>query len=186
MLAERGARVVDADRIGHRVLDRPQVKDRLVEEFGPQVLDEDGAVDRPALAQAVFGESESRAETLNRIVHPPIIRQVRAEVQAHKQDEECPLVVVDAALLLEVGLHRPLCNALVYVKAPRELRRQRAVSRGMDPDQFERREQAQLDPETKETEADFIIHNSGSTEELARQVAQLWPRLVQLPARAGE
>jgi dephospho-CoA kinase len=186
LLGARGAQVVDADRIGHRVLEAPQVKQQLVEEFGKQILDETGAVDRRALAQAVFGASESRVETLNEIVHPPIIRQVHREVRTHREDTGCPLVVVDAALLLEVGLDEPLCGALVFIDAPRELRRERATQRGMSPEQFERREQAQLAPETKERQADYIIHNDGSTEELAQQVAELWPRLLRDASRAGE
>jgi dephospho-CoA kinase len=186
LLAAHGARVVDADRIGHRVLEEPDVKDRLVEEFGGDILDEHGEVSRPALGRAAFGGAESRAQDLNSIVHPPIIRRVNREVHTHKDDPACPLVVLDAALLLEVGLDEPLCDALLYVHAPRPLRRRRATDRGMQPEQFDSREQAQLAPETKESKADFIIHNDGSTEELARQVAQLWPRLLSLPRRAGE
>jgi dephospho-CoA kinase len=177
LLARRGAAVIDADRIGHQVLDRPEVRAALCSAFGEQILDESGRVDRRLLADAVFSGSE-RVERLNRIVHPPILEEIRERVEEIKRLDRAPLIVLDAALLVETGLHEEMCEALLYVDAPPQVRRERARDmRHMDPEQFEKRGQAQMPPEKKKELADYIVTNNGSLEELDAQLSKLWPAL---------
>lgn len=177
MLADRGAAVVNADRIGHSVLERPEVCDALVERFGPAVLDPSGRINRSRLAEAVFGDPE-RVAALNGIMLGPIIRQIRAEVAELKLRRDVPLVVLDASLLVETGLDEELCDAMLFVDAPDHLRRRRAADyKGLSADQFDKRQQAQLEAEKKRERADLIVSNSGSRRELRKQVDQLWPKL---------
>jgi dephospho-CoA kinase len=176
MLAERGARVVDADRIVHELLDRAQVREEIREEFGAEVLDEQGRVVPARLADEAFGRP-GRVEALNAIVHPPVLEEIRREVERLAGEPEVPLVVLDAALLIETGLDRELCTAVIFVEAPRELRRLRAAARGMDERQFARREQAQAPLEEKRARADYTIENAGSVDELAAELDRLWPEL---------
>jgi dephospho-CoA kinase len=117
-------------------------------------------------------------------VHPPVIRQVRARTEELRQQQDVPLVVVDAALLLETGLHEGLCDALLFVDAPEPTRRARAAGRQISAEQFDRRTRAQLPPENKKETADFIVRNHGSLRDLREQIEELWPRLCAVCNRA--
>jgi dephospho-CoA kinase len=177
LLAARGAAVIDADRIGHEVLERAEVRAALCCAFGEGILDAKGHVERRRLAEAVFGDGE-RVEKLNGIVHPPILEEIRERVEEIKRLRRAPLIVLDAALLVETGLHEELCEALLYVDTPQPLRRERARNgRQMPPEQFDKRAQAQMAPEEKRTLADYIVTNGGSLEELETQIGKLWPAL---------
>ncbi len=176
LLGEHGAEVIDADRIGHQVLEQPEVRAALADEFGPAVLDERGKVDRGALAEVAFSEPQ-RVQALNDIVHPPIIEEVRARIERIRRTDGAPLIVLDAALLVESDLHREMCDALLHVEAPLQLRRERAVQRGMTHAQFEKRSRAQMPPEAKRRLADYVVRNDGSRRDLKRQIEELWPEL---------
>jgi dephospho-CoA kinase len=102
-LVERfGGVHIDGDRVGHAVLGEAGVVRQLVEAFGPGVLDATGAVDRKRLGPLVFADS-GRLEVLNAIVHPAVIRRCAQAVADARRNGE-PLVVVDAALILEVDM----------------------------------------------------------------------------------
>jgi len=177
LLAERGARVVDADAIGHHVLDRKPVKEAVKDAFGEDVFDTAGRVSHRKLAEAVFGRA-TQVEKLNSIVHPLIVEEIRREVARFREDKALPLVVLDAALLVETGLDKELCQALVFVDAPRRVRVARAErGRGMNAKQFHRREQAQLPEEVKRRRAEYVVSNGGALQDLANQVEGLWPEL---------
>jgi len=98
LLAERGARVIDADRIGHEVLQRPQVKQALTEAFGREILSRCGAIDRARLAEAAFAD-EQQLRRLNDIVHPPLLEEIRRRVEGLKEGGDARPIVLDAALL---------------------------------------------------------------------------------------
>lgn len=186
LLARRGAAVIDADRIGHQVLERPEVRAALCSAFGEQILDKSGRVERRLLAQAAFGDPHGgphggpqRVDVLNGIVHPPILEEIRRRVEEIKRLKEAPLIVLDAALLVETGLDKELCEALLYVDAPEDVRRERArAERQWGPGQFEQRARAQAAPEEKRRLADYVVTNNGSLEELDEQVGRLWPGLT--------
>jgi len=178
LLAERGARIVDADTIGHEALKRSAVKDAIRRAFGQTVLDPDGQVNHARLAEEVFGQPTRVAE-LNSIVHPLILAEIRAQVKRLKEERAVPLVVLDAALLMETGLDRELCQALLFVDTPRAFRRERAADRSLSAEQFDRREQAQLPEEAKRERADFVVQNGGALEDLRQQVDELWPALCE-------
>lgn len=183
LLAERGARVVDADRIAHQALKLAPVKEALRKAFGDAIFDETGDVNHQRLAEAAFARPEL-VETLNSIAHPPILAEIRAQVAQLRKDQGVPLIVLDAALLMETGLDRELCQALLFVDLPRSTRQARsAAKRRMSPAQFEKREQAQLPEEAKKEAADYVVSNNGSLNELERQVEKLWPQLCRIRAR---
>ena len=168
MLAERGYERIDADRIGHEVLERADIKRRLKDEFGQNVFRADGSIDHAELARRALREHAS-TERLNSIVHPPILERI--ERQIRRADGP---VALDAALLMEKGLHRHYCDVLIFVDAPREERLRRArQERSWDPEELERRENAQLPLERKKMESDYVVHNDGSKRELKHQINQL-------------
>lgn len=177
LLAERGARVIDADRIGHRILERPPVKKALVEAFGEGILDGAGRVSRPRLAEEAFSSRHKLAK-LDQIVHPPLLEEIRTRVERLKKEDGVPLVVLDAALLVEWNLHEELCNALLFVDAPEQVRRRRAVSgRQMSAEQFHRRAQVQLPEGLRKQQADYVVQNTGDLAELEQEVETLWDEI---------
>ncbi|MFO8007957.1 MAG: dephospho-CoA kinase [Candidatus Brocadiia bacterium] len=175
LLGKRGAAVIDADRIAHRALERPEVKEELVRAFGQDILDEDGHVERSGLARRAF-EDEQSAQRLNQIVHPPVITEVKERISALRETRDVPLIVLDAPLLVEAGLHEEQCQGLLFVHAPEKLRRRRMrKQRGMTHDQFRRRSRVQISPQRKRELADFVVENDGTMEELDEQIEELWP-----------
>ncbi len=112
-LAELGAEVVEADRVGHEVLELPVVRARIAAEFGPGVLEADGTVDRPALGAIVFADP-ARRERLDAITHPPLAAAL-TERLAHA-DPKAPLVILEAAVYFLLP-GPPAVDAVVAVVA---------------------------------------------------------------------
>ncbi|MBV9122364.1 MAG: dephospho-CoA kinase [Planctomycetes bacterium] len=173
--ARHGARVVAGDPLGHEGLRQPELREQVVQRWGPGVLGADGEIDRRKLAAKVFADPvELRA--LERILFPWIERRLAEEIDRAQHDPTVSLIVVDAAVMLEAGWDRN-CDLLVYVHAPRDERwRRLAQQRGWNAKEVEEREQAQLPLTEKVRRADVTVDNSGSAESLARQVADLLGR----------
>ncbi len=183
LLTERGAEVVDADLIARTVLEDPEVVRRIEERFGAEVLESPGRVDRKALAEEVFGDAEAVAD-LNRITHPPILREVGRQLAELKARADLPIIVLDAPLLLEAGLHEEVCDVLVFVEVPENVRRRRATEgRALTEEQFSRRERSQLPLELKRQAADYRIANGTTVKDLEAQIDDLWPRLRRDPGK---
>jgi len=178
MLAQRGARVIDADRIGHESY-RPGSEGfrRVVEAFGPGVVAADGAIDRRALGAIVFADPAALAR-LNAIVHPLIGRDVAARVAAARAADPDRPVVVEAAILLEAGW-RGLVDRLWVVSARPETAIARVMaSRGLDRAEVERRIAAQAPEAERRRRADLIIENDGTPAELQARVEEAWRTLA--------
>jgi dephospho-CoA kinase len=168
----RGARVIAGDKLGHEALRQADVRSRVVEQWGEEVLGSDGEVDRKKLGAIVFADA-AELRALEALVFPYIERRIVEEITAARQDPAVALVLLDAAVLLEAGWNRH-CDWLVYVDAPPQLRYQRlAEQRGWTAKEVETREKQQLSLTDKRNRADFVIDNSGPPEEMARQVDDL-------------
>jgi dephospho-CoA kinase len=178
-LARRGAVVFDADKIGHRVLQEPAVRDELVAHWGPTILDAPHRVSRDAVADRVFAQTPEGAadlEFLEQTLHPRIRQRILAEI-TQLPNEAAPAVVIDAPLLLEAGWGE-VCQAVLFVDAPREIRLARAQVRGWTADEFSRREAAQMPIEEKRRRATHIIQNTGSLADLEAEVDRFWREVV--------
>lgn len=167
-----GARVVDADALGHRLLDDPRVRARLTRLFGAEIA-RGGRIDRRALAARAF-RSRRSLERLNRTVHPAILRAVRDEIRRSRG-----WIALDAALLYETGADA-LCDQVVYVHVPRAERARRVRSRGWAPGELARRERFQLPPAYKRKKADFVIDNAGSRARTTSQARKVFDELRKL------
>jgi dephospho-CoA kinase len=179
--AERGARVISGDDIAHEALRQPAVRDRVAARWGPGVLDGRGEVNRRKLGAVVFADPCERA-ALEALVHPWIRERIAAEVAAAQADPAARLIVLDAAIMLEAGWNG-ICDRLVYIDAPRELRLRRvAEQRGWAPEEVEARERAQLPLTEKAARADYALDNSGTLGDLNRQVDGLLSRWGLAPA----
>jgi dephospho-CoA kinase len=168
-LKERGAGVLDADALGHRVLIRPEIRARLVRAWGPEIL-RGKKVDRAALAHVAF-RSRSSVERLNRIMHPAILREIRRRLAASGR-----WTVLDAALLFESGADR-LCDRVIFVDAPLVRRIRRTAARGWPPEELRRRERFQWSVAYKKKKADYVLNNTGSKSHTKRQVGKIFDDL---------
>jgi dephospho-CoA kinase len=162
---ESGVTVIDADRLGHAVLEEDaEARAALVREFGDGILGVDGAIDRAALGEAAFAAPQ-RTASLNAIVHPPLLERLDGEL-ARAREAGAELSVVDAALVFEFGLGEVL-DAIVLVTAPAALREERLrETRGMDAERFARIMETQIPDEEKVEACDYVIVNDGSIERL--------------------
>ena len=170
--ARRGARVISGDALAHAALRQPEIKKQVVERWGRRMIDDKGEVQRRLLAEVVFADADER-RALEAMVHPWIKDHIRAEVEAARTDAAVRLIVLDAAVMLEAGWH-DVCDHLVYIDAPRDVRLRRvAEQRGWAPREVESREAAQLPLTAKAAHADHTLDNSASLEHLERQVDDL-------------
>jgi dephospho-CoA kinase len=176
LLREKGGRVIAGDDLGHEALRQAVIRDAVTNHWGKELLEANGQINRRRLATIVFADVEQR-RALEAIVHPWIKQRMRDEVANAQNDTGVRFVVVDAAILLEAGWN-DLCDRLVFVDAPAEVRRRRiAEQRGWTAQEVEARERAQLPLTAKAVRADYTLHNAGSLESLTRQVdalLQVW------------
>ena len=174
MLAELGAEVIDADHIARQVvLPGTPAWCKIRDHFGPGVLHPDGQLDRQALADIVFAD-KSKLALLNEITHPAIFARIADRLEAHHGQDV--VVVLDAALLIEAGLAEGV-DVVIVVHSPREIQVERLAAKGVGSHDAGNRIAAQLEPEKRLARADIVIDNTGSLEDLGRQVDKIWAEL---------
>jgi dephospho-CoA kinase len=175
MLHEKGCALVDADKVAHELYAaHPALVRQVAQEFGDEFVHPDGTLNRKRLGSRVFGDPAALA-ALNRIVHPHLVVALRERVFSALRVMN--RVVVDAALIVEWGAHRE-ADALVLVTAPEPLRLARLMERdGLSQDEAERRIRSQMPEEEKRPYAGFEIVNTGSHEDLQRQVDEVWEKI---------
>jgi len=186
MLSHLGARVIDADLLAREVVMPGQAAyARIVEEFGPQVVQEDGSLDRKALGALVFGDSAKR-KRLEEITHPAIgLRQQRI-LSVFDEEAFEGVVIWDVALLYEGGGAAKM-DRVVVVYADPETERRRLMERdGLSDADARARIASQMPIAEKAKLADYVIDNSGTREETERQVRTVYGALLaELKARLG-
>ncbi|MFF5972696.1 dephospho-CoA kinase [Streptomyces sp. NPDC012769] len=181
LLVSYGAVLIDADRIAREVVEPGTAGlAAVVAEFGPEVLDARGSLDRPKLGAIVFADPE-RLAALNAIVHPLVgARSAELEAEAGSDD----VVVHDVPLLTENGL-APLYDLVVVVDASPETQLDRLVRlRGMTEPEARARMAAQATRAQRRAVADLLIDNDGPLEALEPQVRTVWDELRQRAADA--
>ena len=176
-LAAHGAHVIDADRVGHRVLrSGGEAHAAVVGAFGNGLLDEAGEIVRTRLGRLVFGDPERLAE-LNRLTHPPMAVRMRHEIEeVRARPEPPPFIVLDAAVLFEARWDA-LCDEVWTVSTAPERALERLIARNrLAPDAARARIEAQLGNPEREARADRVIRNDGALEALAAAVDALAAR----------
>lgn len=176
-LVQLGARVIDADHLARRAVEpgTPGLQ-AIVDRWGTDVLARDGTLDRAALRSIVFRD-RAELEALNAIVHPEVERLRRMLLDDAATSGEL-LVVCDIPLLYETGLD-PAMDRVVLVHADDDVRLARLVDqRKIAVDEARAMMHTQLSSASKRDRADYVIENSGSIDELQRQVETVWSKLV--------
>lgn len=168
--------VFDADQIIRSFYEeKGEVYQRIVSIFGREVLDQEGNIDRKKLADLVFSDEE-KLRILEEITHNALYRKLDEEFSKLPKGS---IVVVEASLLVEKGTYKNY-DFLVVVYAPYEVCKRRAILKGMEEEDFERRWKRQMPIEEKLRYAHFIVDNSNSLENTERQVRDLYVRLRNL------
>ena len=173
LLAERGAQIVDADEIGRDALAPGQPAwHSVVGQFGDEILAAGGMdVDRRKLAGIVFGDARKLA-ALNAIVHPVILQRIADQLEWLSKTDS--VVVIDAALITELGLRDSL-DVVVVVTTSKGERAERLVrARGMSLDDVNARMASQASPEELEAGADVVVRNDGSLDDLSAEADRVW------------
>src|SRR3990167_1789203 len=165
MFEALGARIIDADEIARIVVEpgEPAWKE-IVGEFGKDILEPGGAIDRKRLGDIVFGD-EARRKRLNEITHPRIMERIRGLVRGYEK-EKAPVVMIEAALIVEKGGLKDLIDALIVVTADEETQIRRLMEgKGYSREEAVSRLRGQMPAEEKMIHGDYIIDNSGSLED---------------------
>lgn len=174
-LRQKGAFIVDADKVAREVVEPGQPALAELAEAFDGVITAEGVLDRAELARQAFATPEA-TQQLNNITHPRI-RERTDELFATAREEGREVVVYDMPLLIENGETETVDTVLV-VDTPDEIRVSRLVdSRGLDEDDARRRIAAQIDRDTRLAAADVVLDNSGDVEALIDQVDRFWEQV---------
>ncbi len=181
-LAAHGLQTMDLDAVAREVTaPGSRALAEIVREFGPAVVDAEGRLDRAALASRVFARAEER-ERLNAIVHPRVRAEEARRAAALAESREAVLVT-DAALLVEAGVHLRFDRLVVVHCDPRlQLARLRARD-GLDEAQARARVEAQMSGDVKKSFAHFVVDSSGTPDETSRAADRLAGELAELAGR---
>jgi dephospho-CoA kinase len=188
MLVALGAKLVQADRIAHTLMQPGQaVYNEVVRHFGREILNGDGSVSRTKLADAAFGstpsaeDKSSRVEELNRIVHPAVIRSQEEWMEEMGRQAPHAVAIVEAALILEAGAGKRFDRIIVVTCSEEQRVARFAARQKIDIEtarkEVERRMAAQLPDEVKIKAADYVIDNSSSLDRTRQQARRVWERL---------
>ncbi len=174
MFVELGARLIDTDVIARQVVaPGGPVLRKIIEDFGPEILDANGDLDRRRLREHIFKDNEVRNK-LNEIVHPAVTAQVQAELDNIAQDDPKAVALVDVPLLFETNAEKRY-KAVVVVFVPPQVQVQRLMVRdSVSQEAAEQSLKAQMPLDEKRKKAQFVVDNSGTLQETRKQVQAVW------------
>jgi dephospho-CoA kinase len=172
----RGAAVVDADQIGHFVIEETSVKQQLLAQFGDEIVDDSGKLDRRILGRKAFYDQDSY-EGLNQVVQPALASALWKEVEEIRS-RGARILVVEASVLFEWG-NRRAYDKIVVVEADEEERIRRIVHQGrLSREEIQKRMSYQLSADEKRAMADHVIINDGTLSDLECAAESLWRELL--------
>ncbi len=142
ILRSFGANVIDADKICHQLINTKDIAQKITNKWGPRIQNEYGDIERQVLAKIVFSDKKE-IFTLNKIIHPVAIKDIKRRISKLKKDETTKAIVLDAALLLESNLV-DICDIIIFVDTKRDLRNKRVmINRMWSTDEIDKREKHQ-------------------------------------------
>ncbi len=185
MFVKLGAHLIQADAVAHWLMEPcRRVYEEVVRRFGREILNPDGSINRPRLAEAAFGTpggAAQRVKELNDIVHPAVIAEENEWMEDIGRRDPNAIAIVEAALILEAGAADRFDRLIVVTCHPEQRISRFALRLGISEDvaraEVTRRMAAQIPDEEKIKAADFVIDNSGSLEATERQVQKVFAAL---------
>ena len=178
MLRQCGALIIDADILAREVVRPDMPASREIRQLlGSAAFRADGNLDRAAVASIVFSDKQLRKK-LEAIIHPHVIRRMRAETEHRRRSDPDAVIVQDVPLLLETGMEREL-QTVIVVYVPQNVQLQRLMQRdALSQSQALARIAAQMSLEEKRALADIVIDNSDSLEHTRTQVESIYRKLA--------
>lgn len=173
LFKEKGALILDADALAHKILEPGKpARRKVVRYFGPSILNKDGSINRRKLAQLVFA-SPPKLKKLNSFTHPQVISIIKKEIKKWKGKK---VIVIDAPLLIEAGLHRQV-DRLAVVSVPRSTQLKRLVKRnGLSLKEARMRISSQMPLKDKVKLADEVVSGEVGLKKLRVRVNQIWQK----------
>ena len=181
MFKKLGAEIIDADKIANDLInagiDRDNISAKIVGFFGEDILNNFGRIDKKSLADIVF-KDRKKLESLNRIVHPEIIKIIKKEIAlSAARNDDGNIIIINASLIIEADAIS-LVDKLIVVSVSMDNQIARLRERSsLTREEACRRINAQLPIEEKEKFANFIIDNNNGLEETEKQVKNIWKEL---------
>jgi len=180
-----GAKVIDADRVGHELLQPGNpVFDQVVSQFGREILKPCGEIDRERLGSIVFADPQKISE-LSSIMHPRLIARIRELGEELRSREPRAVILVDAALIYEASIADRFAKILVAWCRPEQQIERLMAKTHISRQEALRRMASQMPAEEKRCRADYVIDCSGSLEQTRAQVEALYPALKRLAGRGS-
>ncbi len=179
MFQQRGAHIIQADRVAHELMSPGHdVYDHVVEHFGHGILNPDGSINRPRLASAAFPD---KIQDLNRLVHPAVLDYQDRWMDKIGEQDPNAVAIVEAALLYEAKGEKRF-NKIIVVRTPFDTKVQRFAAKmnlplGAARMEVLRRMNAQISEEEKARRADYVIDNNGVLDHTEEQVQKVWLEL---------
>lgn len=180
MFEALGAKIIDADQIGHELLYRPlPAYEEIVRRFGKKILDASGEIDRKRLGATVFGD-DAKLRELNAILHPRIIERVEELARRYQAENPRAVIIVDAALIFEAGIGGHFSKTIVAWCRPEQQIDRLMTKVELSREEAEKRIAAQMPADEKRRRAEYVIDCSGDLKSTRAQVEALFPKLKEL------
>ena len=174
LFKEHGAVVIKADDLAKEVVDvGGRAHAAVLADFGPQIINQQGEIDRSKLAQIVFNNPQE-LKTLEQITHPAVQAELADRIASWPKDS---VVIYEVPLLIEKNLFSKFDKSIAVI-ADLDLRKERAIARGVMDTDFDARVENQTTDELREQLVDYTILNNGSLSQLAKQVDDIWAKLT--------
>ena len=168
-----GCKAIDADKIAHDLLDTIAVKEKILNAFGPNILDSAGKIDCKKLAGFAFCDSRELS-CLNNILHPLVLEHAEKLIAEYNSWPEIKAIVLDMPLLLEVGWQKR-CDNLIFVDCDPQIRADRAKKRwNFDKNQLKIRENFQISLDKKAAISDNTVNSNSDFSALVKQVNDIF------------
>ncbi len=177
ILKDLGCAVIDADRLAHEILEQPETKKFLSEQFSPEVIRPDNSLDRKKIADIIFSDIEKK-RILESYIHPRVIEKQNYLIQQYRSENRHKAIIIDVPLLIESSL-KHLCDLIIFVDSDFKIRSERVrESRGWTEQEIYRREKFLFPNYLKRSIADVIVYNNSTVDECKRQVEKIFSRFI--------
>lgn len=182
MFKDLGAKIIDADQLGHRVIlpHQPAWK-KILKLFGQDILKNDLTINREKLAKIVFAD-QALLKTLNKITHPEIMKLVKKEINLDrdKTRSQNKILIIDAALIYEAKIDRLMDQIIVvFIEEDKQIKRLNKRNH-LSQNEALQRVKSQMPLKEKIKLADYVIDNSSSLNKTKKQVEKIWEKLTSL------
>ncbi|NIP37797.1 MAG: dephospho-CoA kinase [Candidatus Dadabacteria bacterium] len=181
IFTDLGATVIDADKIAREIVGKGKpALQKIAEQFGSEVLNTDGTLNRDILGSMVFGNDQKR-QKLNDITHPEILKEINDLINKYRIEGK-KIVIIEAALIVEREKLKEMIDKLIVVSASEDIQIERLEKRnGLTREQALMRINSQIPIEEKIKQADYVINNDSDLNNINTQVKIIWEDL-NLPA----